>query len=370
MTPKQQKLLEQLLALNNDNNSKQELSKLDHIISAFSTMNISSLKILLDDFKTYQNVTKETFLEKLEKTFTLQKKMGDDHFIAYPEKHNSTNNHYKNDEKISYRFVGNTSRNYVDFAFELSCQNISDIYNSYDYTTDEVIENLEDKIQFYFYMDEAANFIKTPEYLIKINRALAAFSEISTIPPKVLDFEQLSGLIDKYAFLYQSIGKYDALNFAMKWTAFACLYSDLKKIKDFLDSNCKQIQIANKEYKTLKTEQNYIDWIVKYEDISKRPPYCLQHNVAKKKGLLRCNLENNTTVFFSGKVFFETYYFIKYYRHKNRVLNNKYCIYTSKEYWAKSNDSNDDDLSSLKYHLQKREALAKIGIEIPFYKKS
>jgi len=49
-------------------------------------------------------------------------------------------------------------------------------------------------------------------------------------------------------------------------------------------------------------------------------------------------------------------------------LLKKYCVYNDEEYWEKWNDNNfKDDLSNLNYHLQQRESLAKIGIEIPFY---
>jgi hypothetical protein len=258
MNPEQQKLLEQLFALDNQGDAVQEPTKAEQILNAFVAMNISSLEILLDDSKTYQDATKEVFLEKLVALFLAHKKIGDDYFIVYQGKCGADCSLCPNSGKSGYRFVGNHSNNYFDFIFELVGQNISDIYDCSRFETTETIENLESKANLDFDDDEKAYFVKTPEYLIKVNAAQEAFSEISTSPPQLLDFEQLSYWVDKYDSLYESTGGYDVFQSRFKWSPFASLYSDLKEIKDYLDTHFQQIQVSYTQFSHLETEQDYL----------------------------------------------------------------------------------------------------------------
>lgn len=367
MTPEQQKLLRQLLALDNQDDAAQVPTKAKHIIKAFAEMNIAALEILLDDAKTYQDATKEVFLKKLKELYLAHKKIGDDYFIAYQGKCGAKSSRCDNCGKTGYRFVGNHSNHYFDFIFELDGQNISDIYDCSRFETIKAIDNLQSKTSLDFNEDEKTYFIKTPEYLVKVNAAREAFSEISTIPSQLLDFEQLSYWVDKYAILSERIGEFDIFEPIMKWTPFVRLYSDLKVIKDFLNSNFKLIQIANTHYKTLQTEQDYIDWIVNYYTIFDSALPDLKDNLTIEKSVVSYKIDNETTLFFQGSEFLETYHFLKNYSTKNEELLKKYCVYNDEEYWEKFNNFDfKDDLSNVNYHLQQREALAKIGTEIPF----
>ena len=369
MTPEQQKLLRQLLALDNQDDAAQVPTKAKHIIEAFAEMNIAALEILLDDTKTYQDATKEVFLEKLEELYLAHKKIGDDYFIAYPGKCGADYSRCENCGKTGYRFVGNHSHNYFDFIFELVDEKINDdIYHCSRFETTETIENLESKASLEFDEDELAYFVKTPEYLYKVNAAREAFSEISTTPPQLLDYEQLSYWVDKCAILSERIGEFDIFEPIMKWTPFASLYSDLKEIKDYLHLNFKPIQNANEEYKTLQTEQNFIDWLVKHYTIFNQAPFNLACRLTLAKSVVNCFIDINTNVFFHGQEFLEAYHFFKNYQTKNEELLKKYRVYNDEEYWEKWNDNNfKDDLSNLNYHLQQRDALSKIEIEIPFH---
>lgn len=368
MTPEQQKLLKQLLALNYQGDTSKEPSKADQVKNAFAEMNIAALEILLDDTKTYQDATKEVFLEKLEELYLAHKKIGDDYFIAYQGKCGAEISHCDNCGKTGYRFVGNHSHNYFDFIFELVDENISDIYDCSRFATTETIENLECKASLEFDEDELTYFVKTPEYLYKVNAAEKAFAEICTNPPQLLDFEQLCYWVDKYAVLSERIGEYDFFEPTMKWTPFTHLYYNLKRRKDYFNTNLKLIQLANVQYKTFQTEQHYIDWIVKYYPIFDQTPYDFKYSTNIDKGFVNFNFDNKSIILFHGQECMEAYHFYNNYSLKNEELLKKYCVYNDNEYREKYNDDNfEDDLSNLNYHLQQREALSKIGIEIPFY---
>lgn len=368
MTPDQQKLLEELAALDNQGDAPNEPTKSELIIEAFASMNSTALEILLDNAKTYQDATKEVFLGKVEELFLAHKNSGDDYLFSYPGKCGAENSRCDNCGKTGYRFVGNHSNNYFDFVFELVDQNISDIYDCSRFETTETIENLASQACLDFDEDEKAYFVKTPAYLSKVSAAREAFSEISTTPPQLLDYEQLSYWVDKHAILSERVGEFDIFEPIMKWTPFVRLYSDLKAIKDYLDLNFKSIQNANQHNKTLQTEQKYIDWIVNYYAVFDPAPSDLQYSLTLENSVVSCKIYNHTTLFFHGQEFLEAYHFFKKYETKNAELLKKYCVYNDAEYWEKWNDNNfKDDLSNLNYHLQQREALSKIGIEIPFY---
>lgn len=367
MTPEQQKLLEELLALDNQGDVPNEPTKAGLIIKAFAEMNSAALEILLDDAETYQDATKEVFLEKVEELFLAHKNRGDDYLFSYPGKCGAENSRCDNCGKTGYRFVGNHSNHYFDFIFEIGSETVSDIYDCSRFETTETIENLASQASLDFDEDEKAYFVKTPDYLSKVSAAREAFSEISTTPPQLLDLEQLGYWVDKHAILSERIGEFDIFEPIMKWTPFVRLYSDLKEIKDYLDLNFKPIQNAHTHYKTLQTEQNYIDWIVNYYAIFDPAPSDLKYSLTLDKSVVSCQIYNDTTLFFQGPEFLEAYQFLKNYNIKNEELLKKYCVYNNEEYWEKFNDNNfKDDLSNLNYHLQQREALAKIGIEIPF----
>ena len=188
MTQEQEKLLEQLAALDNQSDASQEQTKAEQIINAFAEMNIAALEILLDDAKTYQDASKEVFLEKVEELFLAHKNSGDDYLFSYPGKCGAENSRCDNCGKTGYRFVGNHSNHYFDFIFEIGRETVSDIYDCSRFETPETIENLESKASLDFDEDEKAYFVKTPDYLSKVSAAKEAFSEISTSPPQLLDF--------------------------------------------------------------------------------------------------------------------------------------------------------------------------------------
>ncbi len=341
-------------------------SKKPLIIEAIAAMNNSMLEVLLDDYKIYQDCAKETFLEKINGIFEEFKEKKDTELIPFKGKCNSTS--CENKGCTGYSFVGNVSKSYLCLIFEETENNFKDICHCYQFKTEQKIKGLKEKHSFDINKDEKAFFNQSPEYLVKANEAENAFSEISTTPPQLLDFEQLSYWVDKYAILSESIGEYDFFQSKMKWTPFTSLFSNLKDIKDYFDLHFKPIQNANEEYKTLQTEQAFIDWIVKYYASFEQVPYNLKLGTLLDDKFVNCCFDHNYTVLFHGQELAAASQFFNHFKPKNEELLKKYCVYNNEEYWEKWNDYDfNDDLSNLNYHLQQREALAKIGIEIPFY---
>ena len=101
-------------------------SKKPLIIQAFSEMNISLLEVLLNDNRTYQNATKETFLEKMNVVFELFKQSEDTALIPYDGKCNS--DCCKNMGCTGFTFIGNHTNSFIDLVFDETENDFKDIY--------------------------------------------------------------------------------------------------------------------------------------------------------------------------------------------------------------------------------------------------
>lgn len=342
-------------------------SKKQLILNAITTMDRSLLELLLDDYKTYHDTTKDLFIEKMNSLFEEFKKQNDTELIPFKGKCKS--NSCENKGCTGFSFVGNVSKSYSCLIFEETENNFKDIYHCYQFKTEKKIKGLTEKHSFDINDDDKASFIQTPDYLVKANGAINAFSEISATPPQLLDLEQLSYWLEKHTILYSEIGEYDIFQPIMKWTPFLSLYSDLKEIKDYLDSNYGLIQIAFNQYNTFETEQIKIDWVVTNETIFKLAPYYLQFSKCNDT-YIEMTIDQKSKIHFCGKELLISYHFLTNYEITNRDLLKKYCIYTDEEFTEKFNDRAIDniqeDLYRLNYHMQKRQELEKIGVKIPF----
>jgi hypothetical protein len=79
-------------------------------------MDIAKLRLQLKDDYTYDETTKEIFLNKIESVFEAQKNLGDTELIIY--KGACAGKKCDNCGKKGYRFIGNHSRSYIDLLFE------------------------------------------------------------------------------------------------------------------------------------------------------------------------------------------------------------------------------------------------------------
>jgi hypothetical protein len=88
-------------------------------------MDIAKLRLQLKDDYTYDETTKEIFLNKIESVFEAQKNLGDTELIIY--KGACAGKKCDNCGKKGYRFIGNHSRSYIDLLFEIEGNEIKDI---------------------------------------------------------------------------------------------------------------------------------------------------------------------------------------------------------------------------------------------------
>ena len=338
------------------------------ILSYFTSMDIAKLHLYLKDDYTYQDTTKEIFLIEMASIFEAHKNSGDTELLFY--KGACGSQICDNCGKKGFRFVGNHSNNYIDLLFETEGDDIKDIYSCEQFKTDVKIADLGTRAYIYINHDDRVSFIQTPEYWFKVNAAKAAYLEIITTPPTQLDFEELNFWVTKHADLNARIGNYDLFKPSMRWTSFSRLYSDLMKIVSCESKYLNNFIEANYLITKIENEQHLIDWMLKYEVIFEDVPMFLTYQFEKQDdGGYKWN--NLNPILFHGEIFLETFSFLEFYQAKYEELMNKYSTYTQSEeleYRSKQSfEKKRFDIFSLKFHLDRRQALEKSGVNIPLY---
>jgi hypothetical protein len=336
------------------------------ILSYFASLDIASLRIHLKEEYSYQDSTKLIFLSKLEKVFNKFKSSGDTELLIYPGA--CAGKGCDNCDVKGYRFVGNNSKNYMDLLFEVAAGDIIDIIDCPHFETEVEILGLGTKADIYFDSDEHVTFRKTPEYLEKVVSATNAYSELVIDPPKQLNFKEIGNWLDKHSELNARLGSYEMFGPTFKWTPFSRLYDELQVFKSYISDHLNELAQANISFNEIVSEQNLIDCVLKYESIYDEASSDLQYSF-KKVGE-NYILNERDLILFSGEEFFQTLNFVEFYKIHYWELLSKYTTYTEDEISRLFNNSNSQtetsEILSLKFHLEKRKELEKLGINIPF----
>jgi hypothetical protein len=148
MTPEQNKLLQQLAQMGDVVHVQEDGSRIvlnekckvaletqaDAVIYFFQRMDISMLKMVLDDTHTYQDFEKKEFLKKLDYAFTALHEAGNTYLNRYAGFCNSEECNFK---CKGYSFVGNVSNDYMDLILEIKNNKVTDIYECTKFVNNE-----------------------------------------------------------------------------------------------------------------------------------------------------------------------------------------------------------------------------------------
>ena len=342
-------------------------SYLQSILNCFASMDIDNLRLYLKDEYTYQDTTKEIFLKEVSTIFTSCQKLKDTELIIYKGKCGGRT--CDNCGKPGYRFVGNVSKNYFDLLFETEGDDIKDIYHCEQFKIFERIEDLGTRANIEINLDDQVTFNKTPEYWSKVYAATKAWSEIITTIPRLLDFDDLCYWVDKHSVTDSLIGSFDMFDGIMKWTPFSSLYADLKEVRSYISNHIEEFKLANNEAKQIQTEQDLLDWLVKYEDIHEEASNIMKYCFVKEKGYF--SLYPKNPILFNDPVFDATLCFIKFFQDHFDDVFRKYSTYIDEENTILYNNGWSRSFGvanfSLKYHLAFRIAMEELGTDVPFY---
>jgi len=338
-----------------------------NILYYFTSMDITQLRLQLKDEYTYEDTTKEIFLNEIEAIFEAHHNSGDTELLIYPGVCNGKT--CENCGKKGFRFVGNNSKNHMDLIFEIEGDDIKDIYSCAEFKSDTEIKDLATQASIYIHLDDRVSFPKTPEYYAKVYSAQDAYNELITDPPRQLSFEEINYWVEKHALLYNRLGGFDVFSLLMRWTLFLMCYKDFKELVSFILDKMDEIREANQSVKGLTAEKELIDWVLRYEDVYEDATIDLICIADERSEFYSYGKKD--PYYLKGEIFDEVILFLKNYITNNDSLLNKYFIYTKEEeselYSIENSDMDLPDLLSLRFHLEQREVLKKTGVGLPFY---
>ena len=195
------------------------------IIQAIKNFDINKLDNLLDDERSYMDVSKTLFLKTLEKKFKSAKKNGcnsfDDVFFGICESCN------KGCEGMT--FLSNSGY-YLDIYMEDDNETVSDIYVCNKLVNFPDIEKLYD-LGFRFCLDEAVLFKPDSEYTIISKEYKSLLEDIEHLEPNI-KLDELVSWYNDYSHIRNFVAEIDIfLSFNYKlYTKVFSLISDINKI--------------------------------------------------------------------------------------------------------------------------------------------
>lgn len=336
---------------------------LNSVLNAFSAMDSDLLGKLLDSQNTYQEVSLDVFIKRLDDVFS-EFKSGGDQRLKVASGFCMNRDCNPNQIRTAYRFYGDVTHNYLDFRFilditdDLKDYQIADIYEcSCLKCREDQNEWFEEKKSLSFYWDELNDFSDDPDYIIHKEVALEAEKEIRE-EGKKFTVEEIQVWLIKYQSTYDFIRNFgDALQEMMEWDGFRFLYFDLQdliervpeivslfKLDYYLDDNC--------------SEEELIEKVLKLEDYF--------FVTMEERNSLIVIIDNMA---FLGGYFDEFYKLWDWFKQTQDKLIKKYYAFTEsqEEIFLKQKYYDDPKklLTQLGYHLQWRKQVKEMGINIP-----
>lgn len=354
MDANQKKLLEQLAQLCDIiyiKNTKEAL------IKAISEMDVATLKLILEDDVSYQDTTKTIFLQKLEDIF-IDFKSADAHLIHHDGQCNSEECSNKN--KKGCVFVGNQSGRYINFIIEQEDNGrIKDIYNCSSFCTDNnVIEEYKREISLSVYADEKVGFKPSLLYSKLNTSCITAVNELKQYTNTEIPKEEIIAWIKRYEALFDSFRLPPIF-----YKEHSFFYNCYRKIFDIYEYINLEEEAANaiKEFKETDAanELQLLKWLVKNEPLSRQFILLYGSNLTEESEITgREKLTKNLDVYFKTEILKNGIEFHKLFDQYYYEKLNKYNTFSKEEQEALIPfDDNYDEVSTLKYHLEKRKII-------------
>ena len=238
------------------------MTKKEAIIQYFSSMDLEMLELLLDENRTYQDATKEIFLEKLGSTFEEFKSNGDTNLSPVKGKCEA---HSCNYNCSGFAFLGNNSNKRLPLIFEENETDYLDIYFCSTFKTSEDYDVVND-IFLDISKDEKATFKPSVNYLLRASECKNALLDLEKYKGQVIGKEVYTEWYNKHTELFKSLpGIFSNYN---AFSKFNLLWFDLEDIIKTLlyDSKARK---ALQDYESLShdNENELLNWLLKYEEM-------------------------------------------------------------------------------------------------------
>ncbi len=149
------------------------MTKKQAIIKYFTELNADMLNEILDHNQTFQEASKATFIQKLDKLFTTLKQNGDTHFTTTTGVCNEKECNF-NCSGISFK--SNKTGKALDLIFEETETDYTDIYYCHKFKTTLPETPYQDKIVLNILEDEKIDFKPSETYLLLQNKCDKAYN--------------------------------------------------------------------------------------------------------------------------------------------------------------------------------------------------
>ena len=237
------------------------MTKKEAIIEGFYKMNTDMLSLLLDDDKSYMDVLKETFIEKLDSKFNILNSQGIHEFSRVLKGYCGGD---CNNGCGGYTFV-TTDNQVLDLIFEEENNEIKDIYTCSKFVSEEEIAD-NSKIYISFSDDVKSDYTPTSRHQALRLQIEVFFNEFDKFKNDVTDIEDFCNWNSKIEKFYNSIGSLERLNLKFTDGIFELMMSN-SYIQEIITSH-DFAKKAMQEFDDLDSsnESELIKWLLKYED--------------------------------------------------------------------------------------------------------
>lgn len=231
----------------------------DKTVQAIQEMNIDSLEVILNDDKSYIDVSKELFLAKLSSKFEKFKTQGITQFTKV-----SKGTCQKCHKGCSGFTFSTKNNDYLDLIIEEKDNKIIDITQCSAFENKEEIRK-EKNIFLYFKKDTRTSYVPTSLHLQQRKAIQKAENEFKEFENQIIDLITIEDWVNKWSKLFNSV-KYMHFDYS-----FICSFQSTYFVAQYISSLKSENKIAEKaifEFNNIKiTNSNeLISWILKYKE--------------------------------------------------------------------------------------------------------
>ncbi len=219
---------------------------------------------VLDEKKTYQDVTKDIFVSKLTGVFEKCKNEGDSHLETRSGVCTAKDCQNKGCKGIS--FVGNKSGITLDLIIEYKNDEVQDIFYCRSLLTELEKAEYSKQIFFHFGTDEHADFRPSIEYLLNVQKSDIALEEMNAVENLCFCKEDILYFVEKFKSLYDIT--FNPFNGYVRFNKFNDAFDSLQNIHKFIGKEDQIIEALLKyDEQKMVTDSSLVHWLLEFEEL-------------------------------------------------------------------------------------------------------